>query len=151
MRQATIADLERIVPLFNEYRRFYGQRSSLGRARAFLAERIARRESVILLVVATLHGSDGHDAALGFVQLYPVFSSVSTGRVWILNDLFVAPAARGRGVATSLMRSARRFARRTGAVRIELATAHDNSRARRLYAALGYREDTVFVRYELVP
>ena len=151
MRAATIADLESIVPLFNEYRRFYGQPSSLRRARTFLAERMARCESVILVATGTLAGSGRQDAALGFVQLYPVFSSVSTGRVWILNDLFVPPAARGRGVATALMRSARRFARRTGAVRIELATAHDNSNARRLYAALGYREDTTFVRYDLVP
>ena len=144
-----MADLESVVPLFNEYRRFYGQRSSFRRARAFLAERITRRESVILVALGALPGSGRRDDALGFVQLYPLFSSVSTGRVWLLNDLFVAPAARGRGVATSLMRSARRYATRTGAVRIELATAHDNRTARRLYAALGYREDTVFVRYEL--
>lgn len=151
MHQATIADLEAIVPLFDQYRRFYGQRSSVRRARAFLAERLARHESVILLASGASSGSDRRDAALGFVQLYPVFSSVSVGRVWILNDLFVAPFARRRGVAASLMRSARRFARRTGALRIELTTAHDNWNARRLYAALGYREDTVFVRYELVP
>ena len=67
---------------------------------------------------------------VGFVQLYPVFSSTAARprRLWLLNDLFVAPEARGGGVARALMQRARRLAEETDAVGLELATAHANTR-----------------------
>jgi GNAT superfamily N-acetyltransferase len=45
--------------------------------------------------------------ALGFTQLYPAFASLSLAPSWILNDLYVEPAARGRGVGEALMQAAR--------------------------------------------
>ena len=42
-------DLDDLVPLFDGYRQFYGQRSDLAAARAFLNDRIERDESVIYL------------------------------------------------------------------------------------------------------
>jgi ribosomal protein S18 acetylase RimI-like enzyme len=81
---------------------------------------------------------------VGFVQLYPGFSSLSLGRAWVLNDLYVAPEARRHGAARLLMEAARRHGVRTGAVRIELATAKTNRAARALYDALGYELDDHF-------
>jgi len=82
VRQAGPADLEAIVPLFDGYRQFYGQPSELDRVRAFLKERLARGDAVLLIAEA-----DGR--ALGFTQLYPSFSSVSMAPIFGLNDLFV--------------------------------------------------------------
>ena len=76
-------DLDDLVPLFDGYRQFYGQRSDLAAARAFLRERIERDESVIYLAY-----TEPGEAA-GFTQLYPSFSSVSLKPLWILNDLYV--------------------------------------------------------------
>lgn len=146
VRRATAADADCAALLFDQYRQFYGQQSDVDVARTFLAERIKRRESVILLAresALPLH------TPVGFVQLYPAFTSVSVGRLWILNDLFVTPSARRKGVAMALMAAAGRHARRTKAVRIELTTAHDNARARRLYETLGYLEEREFVTYRL--
>ena len=53
-----------------------------------IEERLANAESVIFLAV------DDAGRAIGLVQLYPSFSSVSAGRVYVLNDLFIAPEAR---------------------------------------------------------
>jgi GNAT superfamily N-acetyltransferase len=88
---------------------------------------------------------------VGFVQLYPVFSSTAARprRLWLLNDLFVLPDARGGGVARALMQRARRLAEETDAVGLELATAHTNLAAQRLYESLGWRRDEKFPRYEL--
>ena len=94
VRQAEIEDVDALVPLFDAYRQFYRQPPDLARARAFLAERFAHQESLVLLAE-----QDGE--AIGFTQLYPLFSSVRTVRTWLLNDLFVAPAARRSGAATS--------------------------------------------------
>ena len=72
---------------------------------------------------------DQVNQALGFVQLYPSFSSVSMRKIWILNDLYVATNARRYGVGRLLMDRARDFARDTGALRLELTTARTNAAA----------------------
>ena len=88
---------------------------------------------------------------VGFVQLYPVFSATARrpGRLWLLNDLYVAPEAREGGVARALMMRARRLAEETGACGIELVTARTNTIGQHLYEAVGYRRDDAFLRYEL--
>ena len=92
-------DCDRVAKLFDAYRQYYGQASDLDRASHFIGQRLAREESVILL--ATQSGT-----AVGFVQLYPSFSSVRTSKLWILNDLFVDPGARRKGVARALLLAA---------------------------------------------
>ena len=70
-------------------------------------------------------------------------------RTWILNDLFVAPEWRRRGIARMLMEAARELAIETGAARLTLATAKNNVRAKALYKSLGYQVDSVFDHYTL--
>lgn len=135
--------LDAVATLFDGYRSFYGQESDVTGARDFLSGRMKRDESVIFLA---LNGAVG----LGFTQLYPMFSSVSMKRLWVLNDLFVAPEARGRGVAAALLEHAREFARKTGASEMQLATAADNLPAQRLYERLGWKRDDDFYHYAFV-
>lgn len=85
---------------------------------------------------------------MGFVQLVPSFSSVRMRPIWIDNDLFVADAARRRGVARLLMDAALGLARSTGAARLVLSTAKDNAAARSLFLSLGYRIDEAFDHLE---
>ncbi|MGH8191378.1 MAG: GNAT family N-acetyltransferase [Rhodanobacteraceae bacterium] len=132
--RATRADLDVLAPLFDAYRMFYRQPSELEGARAFLKDRLDRKESVILLA---RDAAEGH--ALGFVQLYPLFSSVAMRRIWVLNDLFVVFDARKRGVARALMDAARELGRANGALRLVLETGEDNRPAQALYETLGYR------------
>jgi ribosomal protein S18 acetylase RimI-like enzyme len=134
IRRATLEDLDLIAPLFDGYRRFYGQAADIPRAKAFLRERLERNESTILLAMR-----DGK--AVGFTQLYPLFSSVRTARLWLLNDLFVAEDARRGGVARALLDAAVAFARGQGAAGVMLETMRDNAPARALYRAAGWHED----------
>ena len=144
IREAALGDLDRLAPLFDAYRQFYSQPTDLALSRAFLAARIGQGESVVFL-------AERAGAAVGFVQLYPLFSSTASKprRLWLLNDLFVVPAARGRGVGKKLMDRARKLAEDTGACAIELVTARTNLGAQALYEAVGYRRDDEFLRYEL--
>ena len=128
------ADLDALALLFDAYRQFYGQPSDVPRARDWLRSRLRVGESVVLL--ARRGG-----AMLGFVQLYPMFSSVRTAKTWILNDLYVDPAARRGGIARSLLDAAAKFAREDGAAGISLETTQDNAAARALYRAAGWNED----------
>jgi ribosomal protein S18 acetylase RimI-like enzyme len=134
IRRATLEDLDLVAPLFDGYRRFYGQAADIPRAKAFLRERLERNESTILLAMR-----DG--TAAGFTQLYPLFSSVRTTRLWLLNDLFVAEHARRGGVARALLDAAVAFAREQGAAGVMLETMRDNAPARALYRAAGWHED----------
>ena len=128
------ADLDALALLFDAYRGFYGQASDIAGARDWLRSRLRVGESVVL--VAKRAG-----AAVGFVQLYPMFSSVRMARTWILNDLFVDAAARRGRVAPALLDAASSFAREDGAAGLSLETGRDNAAARALYRAAGWHED----------
>ena len=128
------ADLDALAVLFDAYRQFYGQATDVPRARDWLRSRLRVGESVVL--VAKRGGT-----VVGFVRLYPMFSSVRTARTWILNDLFVDAGARRKGVARALLDAAAAFAREDGAMGISLETSQDNAAARALYRAAGWNED----------
>jgi len=142
-------DVGLIAPLFDLYRQFYGKPPDPQLAAAFIRDRLQANESVIFLAEA---GKEGSGEVLGFVQLYPSFSSVAACRIWVLNDLFVAPTARRYGVGRALMEEARRHAIRTGAKRLTLETMAENRTAWSLYEDLGYvrhEDSTRFYTLEL--
>ena len=145
IREATLADVSVLAPLFDAYRQCYERPTNLDLSREFLTDRLRNGESVIFLAE-----EDG--VGLGFVQLYPLFSSTAPHprRLWLLNDLFVAPAARGRGIGRELMNRARQLAEDTGSCGLELATARTNVTAQALYESAGYHRDDDFFRYELM-
>ncbi len=139
--RATPQDVDRLVPLFGAYREFYLRPADSAGSRSFLTERLTRAESVVLL-------AEEADTTVGFAQLYPTFASLSLKRWWVLYDLFVVPAARRRGVASLLLTEARKLAQDSGAAGLSLETARDNP-ARFLYEARGWKQDEVFLHYEL--
>ncbi len=142
IRQATIADLDLIVPLFDGYRQFYRQPSEPERIRRFLLERFEHQQSVIFLAM-------DNGRAIGFTQLYPSFSSGALARIFVLNDLFVAPEARGQGAGAALLEAAAAYARRVGALRLVLSTEVTNAPAQRLYERMGWQQNREFLTYQL--
>lgn len=148
VRRAGEPDVDLIAPLFDSYRRFYDRPADVQLAAAFVRDRVQANESVIFLAEA---GEEGSGEALGFVQLYPSFSSVAACRIWVLNDLFVIPTARRYGVGRALMEAARQHAIQTRAKRVILETAAENHTARSLYEHLGYvrQEDSAIYVLEL--
>ncbi|MFC4810942.1 GNAT family N-acetyltransferase [Paenibacillus sp. GCM10023250] len=144
VNQAAIGELEELAAVFDQYRAFYGQPSDAGAARAFLFERFEHRDSILFAArdVRT-------EELVGFAQLYPVYSSISMARSLILNDLFVVPDARKRGIGQLLLDAALRYAKQTNAKGLELSTAVDNAAAQRLYERNGYVRDEGFYHYYL--
>ena len=145
VRAADTEDLEALLPLFEAYRAFYRREPDPNAAREFLRERLARVDSVILIAV----DDASNRAGVGFVQMYPTFSSLRMARALILNDLYVTESYRRRGVARQLMEAARAFAEMSGAVSLSLETAMDNTKARALYESLGYELEQGFLQYSL--
>ncbi|MBV8659865.1 MAG: GNAT family N-acetyltransferase [Burkholderiales bacterium] len=128
--------------LFDAYRQFYEQPSDIDAATTFLAQRLARKESVVVLA---MQGNE----AVGLMQLYPTFCSVALAPIWVLYDLFTAPSARGQGVAQALLDEARQLGKTSGAAYLQLSTAHTNTTAQRVYEAHGWVMDSVFRTYTL--
>jgi GNAT superfamily N-acetyltransferase len=138
VRQASVLDLDELVPLFDAYRRFYGRSSDLQGARAFLLARFEHQQSVVFLARSE------RGEAVGFTQLYPSFSSTAMARTFVLNDLFVDPGARRGRVGWQLLEAAAAHARAVGAVRLTLSTGVDNLEAKALYRANGWQPDEQF-------
>lgn len=143
MIKATITDLDDVSELFNKYRIFYGQPSDLEGAKTFIKERIELNESTIFLAKS----KDGLPA--GFVQLYPIFTSVGMKRKLLLNDLFVAEEFRRHGVGKALMDQAKKHAQETKAAGILLETGKDNINAQALYESVGYEKENDVYFYHL--
>lgn len=136
INKATLKDLDLITPLFDLYRQFYKQSSDPDSAKEFLSARISNNESVIFWAL-----DEDNIAGMGFVQLYPIFSSVGMKRLWLLNDLYVHEDYRKTGVGEALMDKAREFATETKAKGIILETEKTNAQAQNLYDKLGYKRD----------
>jgi GNAT superfamily N-acetyltransferase len=135
--KATAAMVNEVAPLFDAYRKFYQQLPNVEGAVRFLEERMLKEESHIWLAKAD-------DIPVGFVQLYPIFSSVSMAKAWLLNDLFVDAAFRGKGIATMLLDTATGFARNNNARWLLLQTGADNKQAQALYEKHGWKRETDF-------
>jgi ribosomal protein S18 acetylase RimI-like enzyme len=137
VRQAVLADLDAVSHLFDGYRQFQGQRGDLDASRAFLRARFDHGESSVF--VATCD-----ERPVGFAQLYPIFSSVTLSRVFLLNDLYVEPSARRTGVASRLLDAVEAHAASLDATRVTLFVARENVTAQALYRRRGWSEDTQF-------
>jgi GNAT superfamily N-acetyltransferase len=142
VRRAGLEDLALLVPLYDGYRQFYRQPSDPALAERFLRERLTRGDSVIFL-------AEDDSGALGFTQLYPIFSSISAAPAWVLNDLFVSPGARRSGAGRGLLERARQHGIETGARWLSLSTGRENREAQALYEKLGWVRDTEYYHYEL--
>ncbi|MFI1649176.1 GNAT family N-acetyltransferase [Streptomyces avidinii] len=142
VRAAGEADVEAAAVLFRGYLDFYEvDIEDPDAPRAFLAERIAKDESLVLL-------ADVPDAGtVGFAQVYRGFSSLSLRTAWVLNDLYVAPEGRRTGAGRALLREVLRRAREAGVSGVQLETAYDNTVAQGLYEAEGFVREEFHVYF----
>lgn len=136
IRKCQGEDIDALVDLFDAYRIFYKINSNKDSARKFLQERITNKDSVIFV-------SQNETGALtGFVQLYPIFSSTRMKRLWLLNDLFVDPLQRGKGISKKLIQQAQQLCVETQSCGMILETAKSNSIGNQLYPATGFELDS---------
>ncbi len=136
---ATTDDLSELARLFDLYRIFYKQPSSVPDARRFLETRLSKGDSVILLA---RRGA----VTVGFTQLYPSFSSVSLQKIFILNDLYVMESERTSGAGGLLLEAAKAHCIAQMAKGLALETATDNP-AQHLYERMGWVRDSHCFHY----
>lgn len=142
--KSTEAHLDQLVDVFEEYREFCGFERSKNETKDFLKKLIRNEESIIFVAV-----DSETDSIMGFVNLFPSYSSLALQRLWILNDLGVSSNFRGRGVSKALIHMVQEFAKETNAIRIELKTGLTNTTAQSLYRRMNFTVDSDNVYYRV--
>ncbi len=132
IRKAETHDIDALTQLFDAYRVFYEKESDLPAAKTFLLERIKNNDSEIFIAF------NAENIAMGFVQLYPLFSSTRMKRLWLLNDLYVQPGYRGKKVSVALIEKAKEVSRNSKAAGLMLETAKSNLIGNSLYVATDF-------------
>jgi len=140
IKQASLLHLNSLHPLFEEYRAFYKMEHNELQSKKFLKQRLSQKDSLIFTAFKAHH-------PVGFVQIYPLFSSVAMQKTWLLNDLYVTKTARQQGIATKLIKTVENEAKKSNIFSIKLATAIDNHNAKALYQSLGYQPNQAFAHY----
>ncbi|MEZ5054281.1 MAG: GNAT family N-acetyltransferase [Chitinophagales bacterium] len=136
IRKATLLDISALAILFDAYRVFYEKTSDFKSAVRFLTERIERNESEIFVAETET------TQIVGFVQLYPLYSSTRMQRLWLLNDLFVLPEFRSKGISIALIEKSKALCLETNACGLQLETAKTNNIGNNLYPKTGFELDT---------
>lgn len=137
------AEFEQLLPLIGSYQRFYEVEDvDEERNRAFFRRFLAPSEDGMLI------GARAEGRFLGFACLYWHFSSTLAAETVLMNDLYVEPDTRGKGIGRRLIEAGREVARERGAAHLEWATAPDNHTAQRLYDSTGAKRSE-WVEYEL--
>jgi GNAT superfamily N-acetyltransferase len=139
IRAALPADEAAWRQLWRGYCDFYGASLS-EQVTSRTWKRILDPDSAIMCVVAEVDGQ-----VRGFANCVVHENTWETQPVCYLEDLFVAPSARGHGVGKALVEWLRNAMRAEGWARLYWVTQRDNARARRLYDQFAQVDD--FVRY----
>lgn len=101
--KAELWNLDALLPLFEQYRLSHEMTENPERTLTFLSNRIRFSESIFFLAV------DHQQNPVGFIQLYPRFSSLQLQRYWQLSDIFVKNTANQNEIYTALIAKAKEF------------------------------------------
>ncbi|MGH2937779.1 MAG: GNAT family N-acetyltransferase [Solirubrobacterales bacterium] len=137
-------EFETLLPLIAAYQHFYEVDEIDNERNRFFFRRFLAPSGDGELLAAR----DESGTILGYACLYWHFSSLAAVETVLMNDLFVAPGTRGRGIGRALIEASRAVARRRGAAWLEWATAPDNHTAQRLYDSMTSEKST-WLEYEL--
>jgi len=132
IERVTEADLAELLPLVRAYCDFYevapSDEALLSLSRALIAD--PEHEGFQLL-------ARNEGRAVGFATIFWSWATTSAERIGVMNDLFVAPEARGTGLAAALIEACRAECAARGAGKLTWQTARDNAAAMKVYDRVG--------------
>jgi GNAT superfamily N-acetyltransferase len=121
-----------LLPLVRAYCDFYEVTPTDEELLALSSALIADPERDGVQLIARRGGE-----AIGFATVYWSWATTIAARIGVMNDLFVAPEARGSGAAEQLIQACVDECKRRGAAELTWQTATDNDRAQRVYDRVG--------------
>jgi len=130
---ATLADIERLLPLVEQYWRFEAIEGFDARRLAVLLQRVMSDDSLGHVWLAEVDGN-----AAGYLLAVYVFSLEHQGLTAEIDEFFVGPAYRSLGIGSQLLAAAEATFRIRGCTNIALQIGRDNDEARAFYRRHGY-------------
>ena len=146
IREATVEDAAEIARLLHDFNEEYEEQTPPVPELTRHAERMLREGEMTVLLAA--EGPDG----LALLRFRP--SVWTEQQEAYLQELYVVPPLRGRGIGEALMRAVLATCRERDAAWIELNTGETDTAARGLYTKLGFTNEegpqgTSMLYYEL--
>jgi ribosomal protein S18 acetylase RimI-like enzyme len=131
-------DLAELLPLMRGYCDFYEVAPSDERLHALAQTLIDAPQTAGLQLIAR----DERGTALGFATIFWSFSTLSACPIGVMNDLYVDPANRLRGVGRALIEACAAECAARAVPLLEWETAPDNHRAQGLYDSFDAHRET---------
>lgn len=132
IRAATPADVPTILALVRELAAFEREPDAVEATEPMLAQALFGEPAAAEAVVAEREG-----ATVGFALFFHNFSTWTGRRGLYLEDLYVTPSARGRGVGKMLLRHLAALAVERGCARFEWSVLDWNADAIAFYRSVG--------------
>jgi GNAT superfamily N-acetyltransferase len=137
-------DVDEVMPLLRGYCEFYEAAPSEAALRGVCEALLEAPDTAGIQLLARLE--DG--TAVGLATLFWTFSTLNAGPIGLMNDLYVAPAARGRGIGATLIEACAGECMHHGAIALEWYTAPTNKRAQAVYDRTGASREE-WINYSL--
>ena len=139
IREASIADVPALLPLVEQYWNFEDiEGFDAARIGAVLG-RMLSEPALGSGWIATVDGK-----AMGYLLVVYVYSLEHRGLTAEIDEFFVLPSARGRGLGERLLGLAEAEVARRGCTNVSLQLGRGNDRARAFYRRHGYGERAGF-------
>ena len=135
--RTTADDLPDLLPLMRAYCTFYESHPADDELRALATAFLDEASGGTQLIAR-----DASGAALGHATMLWSWDTTLAQPLAVMEDLFVTPAARGRGAGAGLIDACRQLAADRGTRWLAWETAPDNETAQRLYDGLGAERNT---------
>lgn len=142
VRPAAEQEIEELLPLMRAYCDFY-ESSPPDDGLTEMARTLINDPSQGAMFIARAGGR-----TVGYATVDWKWSMLKAARIGYLEDLFVDPDNRGRGIADALIQACADRCRELGMPAMEWLTAPDNKRAQNVYDRTGATPET-FVEYDL--
>lgn len=139
IQRATAEDVPALIPLVAEYWRFEAIADFEPRRVAVQIERILSEPGLGSGWIAF-----AEDVPVGYLIAVYVFSLEHLGITAEIDELFVLPSARGKGVGTGLLKTAESEFLHSGCTNVSLQLSRNNDAARAFYHRLGYAERSAY-------
>jgi GNAT superfamily N-acetyltransferase len=124
--------------------RRFAQIATLDGAEAYYGSRMNADDAAVMIA------ADGEEpVGFAYMEYEPtLYAELATKAAW-LHDIYVEPAARGRGAGTVLLGAIRKEAKRFGANKVLLSVALANEHGRQLFERNGFRPTMLEMMVEI--
>ena len=150
MRTADVADAAVIAELLDRFNREYESPTPGAAVLAARLERLLSSGDIVALLAG--------EPVVGLALLTVRSNVWYEGSVALLDELYVVPAERGRGIGTALLKAAEETCRQRGSELLEVNVDGEDTNARRFYERHGYSnrepgqtEPELYYHRDLVP